>query len=531
MLQRIADSANSMDLTKAGKEIGDLVNGLVTLMQVVAPVAATLGAGLVLEKTLAALAAFVGGVSASTTALAAETAALSANTAAQGANAAARVGPGAAWGKALPIPVATKGAPYSKEAYTSARNMGMNPETALMAARHAMVAAADGAAKATPLWTRLTGGLSTASAGLTKFLNNIMSVPNLLALGFASMSVGFMRDQASRFGYSVLGGATDATDQRKADEMRAAKSEQYAALAERVKNVGTQDDRDALAEEIAKTASEDASGIVSSKDAGDPRAAQNLVLKNSVANLSTLLGILGRKEGLLTPEEGLLNGLVTQSRDRIEAEQKRTELSSKSGADTFAADKFKDMSLPEQVSDLEKRRAQLGEAYNSSSSTDEEKNAALAVANNLLAQELDIRRKIKEEAKADAKTEKDNSAKRKDFFANLAISEAEYSGDKDGAARLKWNLDRMRLQKELEEMGSKDSWGESARMTNAQAAGKDARNFDKSVSSAMHAVGGARGEVYGAQSAVVAAVNKTNDLLQKIYGKPAVVVDTAARFS
>ncbi|TSA32138.1 MAG: hypothetical protein D4R65_10085 [Verrucomicrobiaceae bacterium] len=116
----------------------------------------------------------------------------------------------------------------------------------------------------------------------------------------------------------------------------------------------------------------------------------------------------------------------------------------------------------------------------------------------------------------------DNAEKRKAFSADLAISEAEASGNQPLAGKLKWNRDREKLQKELEAMGSTDSWGESARMVNAGAAKPEKPekpNFEKSVVSAMHAVGTGRGEVYAAQDKNLSEIKKTNGILTEIKTK------------
>ena len=487
LLQHIADEANKLDFAEVGKEIGDLVVGLTKLLNIVVPVAVALGASFVLEKTIAGLAAFRMGLASNAAGLAAETTALMANSAAQTANAAARrgtaAGAGAAWGKpAAPGGPTFGGAPFSKEAYDAARNMGMPASEALAAARRAMDSASKVAMQGVPIWTRLTGAMGGAAAGLEKFLAGVFTLPNLLAAAFAKIGVDFMLGQAKRFGYSQLGGETDEEDQKQADKLRKEKSDQYEALSERVKNVNTQDERDALLEEISKLAEEDSQGIVSSKDAGAPRAAQNLVLKNSVKNLSLLQGTLTRKEDLLSPEEVSAEDAANASRDRVEADRLRQEAARKSRAEAEQNQKFAEMTPQEQLADVQKRRAEKEAAAYSISGTNEEKDASKVEADKLFAEELALKGKIagidkqQGQKKVDALSEEaekkaQNADKLESLRLELEINEAMDAGNTKLAEGLKWNRDRVRFQKELQELGSTDSWGESARMAN-EAMGK-----------------------------------------------------------
>jgi len=498
-----------------------------TLVGAVKTLATVFAGKLVINTVVAAMNGFAARLAATTTALAAETAALTANTAAQAANSSARAGGGAARGKsAAPSGPAFGGAPYSKDAYDSARKMGMPAQQALEAARRAMWQAGQEAGKAAPLWTRLggalAGGLGKASAGLEKFIGGLFTLPNILAATFAKMGVDFMLSQAKRFGYSTLGGATDEADQAKADEMRLAKSEQYESFAERVKNVKTQDERDALAEELAKTAQEDSQGIVSSKDAGAPRAAQNLVLKNSVKNLSLLVDMLGRKEGLLSPEEVALEAAIAASRERIAAEDARKASLGKGIAGAQEKAKFDAMTPQEQVADLQRQGVAQNETFQSSSSTDEEKATAEERMVEIYAEQLAIKEKI-------AQTDKDNAAARKKMADDLEMSEAVASGDKKKIAGVKWKQDYANARTAAEQAGMTEADGLSKfAIRNANAsmekaddpkkptplpdAGEIARNA-LSVSS-MARIGGAVGESMQA-AGQVDLLKKQIELAQK----------------
>ena len=176
------------------------------------------------------------------------------------------------------------------------------------------------------------------------------------------------------------------------------------------------------------------------------------------------------------PPDTTLDDAVQASRDRVEADRKRQEAAQKAGAEVMAADKFKDMSPQEQLADLDKRRMEQAAVVLSSSSSDEEKNKALEEATKLLAQELDLRRKIKE-----------NDEKLKAFSDDIAIGEAEAAKRNPPAApepaadpdALKWNRDREKVREGLHKMGSTDEWGESARKVNLDAAKSQQEKADK----------------------------------------------------
>jgi hypothetical protein len=127
-----------------------------------------------------------------------------------------------------------------------------------------------------------------------------------------------------------------------------------------------------------------------------------------------------------------------------------------------------------------------------------------------------------------------DAASRKEFDADLAISEAEASGDTGEASRLKWNRDRAKLEAELAAMGDADSWGKSARMTDAQLS-RPERAMDPDVVSAMRAMGGAgMSEAYRPENqaavaarAMVEEVKISNGHLQKLVSKPPVKIGPA----
>jgi hypothetical protein len=145
MLQHVADYANNIDLTKAGKFIGDLVLKLTELGKIVLPVAAALSTKFVLEKTLGKLEIFAQQVAKASTSIVTESAALAANTAAQNANAAARARNAAIPPPASSVPVVTTGAegvPHTSQSredlasrYKEARAGGMGASAALVSAK------------------------------------------------------------------------------------------------------------------------------------------------------------------------------------------------------------------------------------------------------------------------------------------------------------------------------------------------------------------------------------------------------------
>ena len=533
MLQKIADEANAVDFTQMGKQVGELVLALTDLLKLVAPVAAAMGTAFALEKVLAGLSAFAGRVSASTTALAAETAALTANTAAQAANAAARAaggaGTGAAWGRSAG-PVATRsfGAPYSREAYDSARRMGMPAQQALEAARRAMWQAGQEAGKAAPLWTRLggalQGGLGKAAAGLEKLIGGLFTLPNILAMVVAKLAVDFMIDQAKKLAAErTAGGPTDEVDMAKADEMRTARTAQYEGLAERVKGVRTEEERDALLEEISAIAEADRKAIVTSKAAGEPRTAQNTVLKNNVDNMDVLAGILQRKEGLPTQAQADFDaGVEARRKELFEAEQAaraRRAGAKKMFAETQAEDARKDLSPEELAKDMAARRAKLIELSNAEGPSEEDKTAALQEANRLLEEELNLRRQIKQE-------EEDKAAARKEMQDRLELEEA--AGDPQRLAAVKWKQDYEQILAEAQKNGmGDDAFAVAIRGANAG----DGTRGEGDVFSAARSLGGARGEVYEAQNRALSLAAKQAELLQRLVDKQPVVIDTTGRFS
>jgi len=357
LLQHIADEANKIDLTKVGKEVGDLILGLTELVKIAAPVAAVLGTQFLLEATLARISAFTNGIAKSATALSAETLALQSNTVAQAANAAARSTPGVgspiatgAAGAAFGTPgalrpfapgfetvggeIKTAGAPFSKDAYDSARKTGMTAEAALAEARQAMkTAVIDGekylkesalaAEKAVPAWKRLAGGISEVSGKVGTFVGALGSIQGMFAAMAAEQAVQAASNAVGNYAAgNIIGERTNSADMSASERLLDEKNKQQGDLADRVKNVSTQEEKKALADEISAIIEKDAAQARDKGTAANPRGAQNQVLEQSNQTLTRLANILAGKSGLQTDAQADLDRVAAESRARAIAQQK-----------------------------------------------------------------------------------------------------------------------------------------------------------------------------------------------------------------
>lgn len=265
MLQRIADEANSLDLTQVGKEIGDLVIGLTDLLKAAAPLAIVLGSQFILETTLAKISAFAAGVAASTTALAAESAALMANTAAQRANGVARGLPGSSrqfggGSEVIGGQLKVAGAPFSEKAYDYNREMGMAPADALQSARHAMfVASQDGAkflaesAKAQSGLAGLAAKLAPVSSGLMAMGNSLANMIGPLGAVAAGIALGdLIQKKFFNWATSLVAGGWSTESDRQAAEDRAGNAD-LSKFMEKARGVRTDDDLEKLKKETEAT--------------------------------------------------------------------------------------------------------------------------------------------------------------------------------------------------------------------------------------------------------------------------------------
>jgi hypothetical protein len=156
----------------------------------------------------------------------------------------------------------------------------------------------------------------------------------------------------------------------------------------------------------------------------------------------------------------------------------------------------------------------------------------------LTAQRAELESKIAETAKQKAekaaKDEKEKIEKRRDFDADLAISEAEAAGKTEEAKKLQWNRDREKLQRELEEMGDADSWSKSARMTKWDAASKEKPGGSAPLSDRLREIGifntGRVVQSERTMSAIERWTSETAAATKKLAEKPASIQEPANTF-
>ena len=410
--------------------LADLILSLTELIKIAAPVAVVLGSQFLLEATLARVSAFTGWIAKSATALSAETVALQANTAAQAANSAARSMPGSPGAPGAMRPFApgfetiggeikTAGAPFSKDAYDSARKMGMGAQDALAEARRAMgTAVIDGqkylkesalaAEKAVPAWKRLAGGISEVSGKVGNFVGALGSMQGMLAAMAAEQAVQAASNAVGNYAAgNIIGERTNSADMAASERLLDDKNKQQGELADRVKNVSTQEEKQALAAEISAIIEKDAAQARDKGTAANPRGAQNQVLEQSNQALTRLANILAGKSGLQTDAQANLDRVAAESRAKAIAQQKtdadlKAQLAQNQKDADFAAlpaNKKLD-SVRDQMAD-EQPKTQRG--------TDEEKAAATAKIVELDKQRIALEKELADWNVSEAKRKQDEA--------------------------------------------------------------------------------------------------------------------------
>ena len=315
--------------------------------------------------------------------------------------------------------IKTAGAPFSKDAYDSARKMGMGAQDALAEARRAMgTAVIDGqkylkesalaAEKAVPAWKRLAGGISEVSGKVGNFVGALGSMQGMLAAMAAEQAVQAASNAVGNYAAgNIIGERTNSADMAASERLLDDKNKQQGELADRVKNVSTQEEKQALAAEISAIIEKDAAQARDKGTAANPRGAQNQVLEQSNQALTRLANILAGKSGLQTDAQANLDRVAAESRAKAIAQQKtdadlKAQLAQNQKDADFAAlpaNKKLD-SVRDQMAD-EQPKTQRG--------TDEEKAAATAKIVELDKQRIALEKELADWNVSEAKRKQDEA--------------------------------------------------------------------------------------------------------------------------
>jgi hypothetical protein len=176
--------------------------------------------------------------------------------------------------------------------------------------------------------------------------------------------------------------------------------------------------------------------------------------------------------------------------------------------------RFASMTPQEQLADLKNQKAGADKAVDAAVG-EEEKNAALKVQVELYGKILSLGAAIKKGAESKA-------SQRTDMLLDQKIARAAETGNKAEELRLKWakQYNEERRKAIAAGMGENAAVQYGTDEANAGSAGRgykpdQQKNLEKSVVSAMHAVGTGRGEVYAAQDKSLSEIQKTNAKLDK----------------
>lgn len=170
-----------------------------------------------------------------------------------------------------------------------------------------------------------------------------------------------------------------------------------------------------------------------------------------------------------------------------EEQKARSAALSKGLAEIADADRLKSLPLNDQKAELDKRAASMDAhlARNDISKDDFEASSKLRLE--LEKQRLDVASKITEELKKASELDKENAAKREALDLELAIKEAQASGNDTLAAKLKWQKEYTALLKAGIDAKDPDAWNKARRGANASMEDPlaSARDIEKQSRSAV----------------------------------------------
>ncbi|TSA32139.1 MAG: hypothetical protein D4R65_10090 [Verrucomicrobiaceae bacterium] len=365
MLQHIADSANSMDLTEAGKQIGDLALALTQLLQIVTPVAIALGSKFLIEGTINKLVAFASGVAASTAAVTAETSALAANTAAQSANAASRTGRG-------------MGAAFMFADYKAARAGGA---TAAAAAQTAKSAAAPYAA----MQASQTASIINANAKLAELAKAAQATGGAMSgLGRMIAGIGGTVGVAGVVGIGMGAEAIKAAQRQDLENQKNDGNKQLSGFSSLAKRAG------------ALSGSEEQAKLMQDILSAMGEAGGNKPLQQG---LQEMYDRVSKKDG------GKLDAATLakqQAADREAADYEKSNIRGKLSlglTDLANAATFEKLSNPEKLQNVNANLAAANATMGNGYATPEEQEAAAKKILELTQKRADLEEKIKDEAK------------------------------------------------------------------------------------------------------------------------------------
>jgi hypothetical protein len=178
----------------------------------------------------------------------------------------------------------------------------------------------------------LRGGARAVGGGVGA-AGNIIAAAGIVA---GAASIGDSISQG--FAGMMVGGKSSAGDLEAAAKMRAASAKEIADLANSIKNVKSDPERDAIMADLAKKVQEATAAQSEAGFTEEGRTAQNQALGDYAAQLAQLMQVLRGRDGLLSPDqvaaEAERKRQETQSAALAEANKKILEEAAASKADS-----------------------------------------------------------------------------------------------------------------------------------------------------------------------------------------------------